>query len=141
MIGLAGCSGVGLVDNAPPGLDLETVSVARGDVMLKLLIENRNDHELLLTGIELTMMLDGLEIESRYWPLNMDIGPRNRESIDVALPATEELLERLARLDDGSLMSLPYQLDGELRVQESKNTRIDRRGFLHPVPGRPGHYR
>lgn len=141
LVSVAGCSNTRLVDNAPPGLDLEMVSVSQGDVLLRLLIDNRNDSELMLVGIELDMTLDDLEIEGQYWSLDMDVSPRNREPIELELPATTELLERLAQLDDGTAMSLRYHLRGELRVLEAKNSRINRRGFLHPVPGRPGQYR
>ncbi|MBY6204914.1 hypothetical protein [Halomonas denitrificans] len=129
------------VRSAPPGTDLDGVALEGDTLALRLLLDNRNDVPLALTGARLRLTLDSIELERREWPLDLVIGPRNREAIVLRLPASGAVQGRLAELDDGQRASLPYTLVGELQIAEQRDARIDRAGFLHPVPGRAGRYR
>lgn len=137
---LAGCGPV-QVRSAPPGTDLDGLSLEGDTLILRLLLDNRNDVPLVLAGARLGLSLDAIEIEAQEWPLDLVIGPRNREAIELRLPASGAIQGALTELDDGLRPSLPYTLDGELRIVDQRDARIDRGGFLHPVPGRPGRYR
>jgi len=137
---LAACGPV-QVRSAPPGTDLDGLVLEGDTLVLRLLVDNRNDVPLALAGARLRLTLDSIEVEAREWPLDLVIGPRNREAIVLRLPASGAVQGTLAELDEGRRASLPYSLVGELRIADKRDAKIDRTGFLHPVPGRPGRYR
>lgn len=140
LMGLAACGPIE-VRRAPPGSDLDGITVDGETLILKLLVDNRNDVPLTLSGAQLALTLDGVELEPRDWPMNLEIGPRGREALDLRLPASGAALGLLGELDDGDRTSLRYALEGELLIADGRDARVDRNGFLHPVPGRPGRYR
>ena len=140
LLGLTGCGPIE-VKRAPPGSDLDGVTIDGDTLILKVLVDNRNDVPLTLSGAQLKLTLGGIELEPREWPLNLEIAPRGRESLDLRLPASGTALGLLGELDAGDRPSLRYALDGRLQIADSRDARVKRNGFLHPVPGRPGRYR
>lgn len=137
---LAGCGPVE-VRSAPPGTELEGLAVDDGALVLRLFVDNRNDVPMQLSSANLSLELDGQSIGARDWPLTLQIGARNREPIELRLPATGAALGLLGELESGERRSLPYRLEGRLAIDGQRDARIERDGFLHPVPGRPGRYR
>ena len=140
LLAVGGC-GPMQVRSAPPGTELDGLTVDGETLVLRLLIDNRNDIPMPLTGARMVLTLDRLELEPREWPLTLVVGPRNREALELRLPASGAALGTLGEIDSGERSSLPYTLIGQLRIDEGRDARINRTGYLHPVPGRPGRYR
>ena len=140
LLGLTGC-GPAEVRSAPPGSDLDGVRVEGGMLVLRMIVINRNDVPLSLTGAALEVTLGRETLEPKQWPLSLDLGPRNREAVELQLPATESVLRALDALERGEREPLPYELVGRWTLAQGGDDRIRRNGFLHPVPGRPGRFR
>jgi hypothetical protein len=139
-LALAACGPVE-VRSAPPGSDLDGLRVEGDVLVLRMLIINRNDIPLTVTGAQLELTLGNETLDSRDWPLSLDLGPRNREAVELRLPATESVLRTLDALERGARDPLPYELIGRWTLAQGGDDRIRRNGFLHPVPGRPGRFR
>ncbi len=137
---LAGCGPLE-VRSAPPGSDLDGLRVDGDVLVLRMLVINRNDVPLALSGARLEVTLGGETLEARDWPLSLDLGPRNREAVELRMPATDAVLRALERLERGDRAPLPYELTGRWTLAQGGDERIRRTGFLHPVPGRPGRFR
>lgn len=140
---VAAASGCGPVEvrSAPPGTELDGLAVDGETLVLRVIIDNRNDVPMTIAGSRLGLTLDSIELEGRDWPLDVQIGPRGREAIDLQMPASGAALGLLGELDAGGRASLRYRLEGQLQIVDSRDIRVRRDGFLHPVPGRPGRYR
>ncbi|NKI34925.1 LEA type 2 family protein [Wenzhouxiangella sp. XN79A] len=140
LLTLAGCGPVE-VRSAPPGSDLDGVRIDGDTLVLRVLVVNRNDVPLALTGAALEVTLGSQTLEPQEWPLALVIGPRSREAVELRLAASDAVLGAFEALQRGERQPLAYELSGRWTSEGSRDGRIQRSGFLHPVPGRPGRFR
>jgi hypothetical protein len=140
LLALGGCGPVE-VRSAPPGSDLDGVAIDGDQLVLRLLLINRNDIPLTVDGVELDITLGAEERIQRNWPLALVLGPRNREAIELRLAVPPAVLAELNALERGERGPLEYALDGYWSLEGTRDGRIERSGYLHPVPGRPGRFR
>lgn len=133
---LNGC-GPREVRAVPPGVSLESVAVVDRRIEINLLIENRNDHVIVLHTSDVQMAFDDTLLFETVSSGSLDIGPRGRESLRIATEAYGEGLELLQSTETARA----YQLRGLLEFEDLRSYPLNLRGFLHPVPGQPGRYR
>ena len=139
---LAGCStGPRKVRAEPPGLQVENLAVEPPQVELGLILHNRNDHPITVTGARLTMRVEGELLLEEDWPLALDIGPRLRERVRREASARSDAVRRLENIMAERDASIAFLLTGELRIDGVDDTDRSLRGYLHPVPGQPGRFR
>jgi len=133
---LTACSTV-RVDSVEPGIDLESLTIQPSGLEINLLVENRNDQPILLQATALELSLDDRVILDLTAPLNLQIGPRGRESLVLTTtpkPGGQQALEAIEQ-------SAAYRMVGRLEFESLRTYRLEQEGFLHPVPGQPGRYR
>lgn len=140
LLTLAGCGPIE-VRSAPPGSDLDGLAIDGDELVLRMLLINRNDIPLRVDGIELDITFGNEALDGRSWSLTLDLPPRNREAIELRLPAPSAVLDELQALERGDRGPLAYTLDGRWSLDGSRDGEIERSGYLHPVPGRPGRFR
>lgn len=139
---LAACgSGPRVITGAAPGVLLESLDTNSGNVRLRLIATNHNDRSMHLHHLRLHAEVDGADLFDREWPLDLDIGARGRERLNLETAALEAGLEKLRTLPESNRMRISYRLRGEATFDRNRVDAIDRSGFLHPVPGRPGRFR
>ena len=139
---IAACStGPRKVRSEPPGLQVENLALERSRVELGLILHNRNDHPIAVTGAQLTMRVEGELLFEENWTLALDIGPRLRERVRLDAAAGEDAVGRLKEIAAERDASISYRLTGELRIDGADDSERSVRGFLHPVPGQPGQFR
>ena len=133
---LIGC-GAREVRSIPPGVSLESVTIIDQRIELNLLIENRNDHVIVLHTSDLRMSFEDTQLFETVWSSTLDIDPRGRESLRITTDADSEGLDLL----QGTETARAYRLRGLLQFEDLSSYPLNLRGFLHPVPGQPGRYR
>ncbi|MGK7294928.1 MAG: LEA type 2 family protein [Candidatus Wenzhouxiangella sp. M2_3B_020] len=139
---LAACStGPRKVRSEPPGLQVENLALEPSRVELGLILHNRNDHPITVTGAQLTMRVEGELLLDEDWPLALDIGPRLREHVRLEASARGDAVRRLENIMAERDASIAFRLTGELRIDGIDDSGRSVRGFLHPVPGQPGQFR
>ena len=137
----SGCGGVRGISGADPFVHLDSLARDGMNLTVELLVSNLNDQPLHLSGARLQARLDDKTLFMSQWPLDVEIAARGRERIRLEVTGGLAGLEALDELTGGARVSLPYRLDGELFHDRGRSTEVDRRGFLHRVPGQPGRYR
>jgi len=125
------------ITSVAPSIALESVEVDDQDLILNLLIENRNDNTIFLTSAQLALFLEDTLVFDVIWSTSLDISPRGRESIIVSVEAEPAGIEALQSIKTSGA----YQLEGELEFESLNKHSVEVRGFLHPVPGQAGRYR
>lgn len=139
---VAACSaGPKTVRLAPPGLEIESVHLDGDRARIIVLLHNRNDHPVMIDRAHLVMLIDESELFNAEWQIDLDVGPRNRERVPLEAPVRQPAAGMLAALDDSTRPNLAYTLKSELSIRNQSDTRGKQDGYLHPVPGQPGHYR
>ncbi|MEM7052974.1 MAG: hypothetical protein AAF446_00355, partial [Pseudomonadota bacterium] len=132
---LNGC-GSREVRSVPPGLSLESVTIVDRQVRVNLLVENRNDHLIMLQSADLIMRLGETVLFENASPRTLEIDPRGRESLQMMLNVNFDGLDQLQRIET----SQAYELEGKLQFENLRDYPLRLRGFLHPVPGQPGRF-
>lgn len=139
---LAGCaSGPREIRLEPPTLLVESLRVEDGMAYFRLLVHNRNDHDVFLESAAIAMRIDDAELFNAAWQLDLDIGPRGRELVRLDAPALPVAAKRLAALAQSSGANVRFAMTSEIAIQGQRDAEIEQDGFLHPVPGQPGHFR
>lgn len=139
---LAGCaSGPREIRLEPPTLLVESLRVEDGMAYFRLLVHNRNDHDLFLESAAIAMRIDDAELFNAAWQLDLDIGPRGRELVSLDAPAFPIAAEVLSALGQSSGANVRFAMSSEIAIEGQRDAEIRQDGFLHPVPGQPGHFR
>lgn len=135
------CGGPRVVTGKPPWIDVDGLVMEGASVTLALRVGNPNDRGIHLAGYRLRGRLDEQELFSTDGSLDIDVSARGRERVEIRLDPAAPGLARLRELDDGERTSMPFRLEGEIRIDDSRNLDVNYRTYLHPAPGRPGHFR
>lgn len=125
----------------PPSLQVESLRIENGTVYFRLLLHNRNDHDLYLSEAAVAMRIDGTELFNAAWQLDLDMGPRGRELVSLDAPALPDAAERVLADAGRDEAGVPFELSSEIVIEGQRDAEIGQNGFLHPVPGQPGEFR
>ncbi|MEX0916235.1 MAG: hypothetical protein WD397_00770 [Wenzhouxiangellaceae bacterium] len=139
---LAGCSaGPRQIRLEPPTLLVESLRVDDDLVHFRLLVHNRNDHDLYLESAAMAMRVDDTELFNAAWELDLKISPRGRELVSLDAPAMPIAAEILLTLAQSRGANVRFELSSEISIEGQRDAKIGQEGFLYPVPGQPGHFR
>ena len=75
------------------------------------------------------------------WGIDLDIPAGGFERVELQLDATPGGTALLQALEEKTLNSLPYRLDGNVESPDEGVLEFSREGFIYTVPGRPGQFR
>ncbi|MDX1625440.1 MAG: hypothetical protein R3323_02895 [Wenzhouxiangellaceae bacterium] len=137
---LAACGPLGVVDKAPPGIELDRLEVDGDRAAVHLLVHNRNDIAMALSAVRLEFSVAGDELLSAERSRALEIGVRGREPLEIAAPARRAALRALEPGSDRS-ERVAFTMTGTLTLEGQADRDFTVEGFLHPVPGRPGTWR
>lgn len=135
------CGGPRVVTGKSPWIDLDGLIMEGSSVTLALRVGNPNDRSVRIAGYRLHGRLDEQELFTATGSLDIEVSARGRERVEIRLDPAAPGLARLQALQDGERPSMPFRLEGEIRVHDSRNLDVNYRTYLHPAPGRPGHFR
>lgn len=138
----AACTTRGVqVQSEPPTLHLESLALSDARAHLALLVHNPNDHPVRLRGAALSLRVDGAELLSDDWPLDLEVSPRGNERLRLETGARTQTSRRLLERGGARDANIGYTLSAELRVDGLDNVAGELSDYLHPVPGQPGQFR
>jgi len=139
---LAGCaSGPHEIRLEPPTVDVESLRVENDTVYFRVLMHNRNDHELFIESAAMAMRIDAAGLFDSAWQLDLDIAPRGRELVSLDAPAMPIAAELLEAIQGSPGASVQFALSGKIVIEGQGDAELEREGFLYPVPGQPGQFR
>lgn len=139
---LAACSGnLREVLGEPPQVSIDGLERVADEVILGLAIRNVNDQALDLDAVSVTVTLDGRALAAGERVLALTISPRGRESLHLTLAADPAGLERLESLAAGEVQRLPWTLEADLALSNSRDRETEAEGWLYRVPGQPNRFR
>lgn len=135
------CGGPHKVTGKSPWVEVDGLSLDGSSLSLTMVVGNPNDRGIHLTGYRLRGLLDEKVLFLHNGTLDIDVSARGRERLEIPLESDPAGLERLQVLDAGERASLPFRLEGEIRIDDQRDHDIGYRSYLHRAPGRPGHFR
>ncbi len=139
-LALAACGG-GLVRGQPPLVGISALQLGGGQIQSLVHLHNPNDIEMEVDRVEMSMTLGEADLGQRSNRPAIRIHPNGTEEIRFDFPADDLARRKLAQLESGERNSIPYTIDGRVFDSEGKAEKFSQRGYLYPVPGRPGQFR
>lgn len=150
MLILGGCGpGMREIRGELPLVRIEGLMVEGDEVILNIGLRNVNDSSLALRRVRVALMVEGqLLVDAEAQP-QINISARGRDVITIRGIAQATGLELLSRRfgrpgEHGAASAAPnasWTLSLTLIDDRERESETRASGFLHPVPGRPGHFR
>jgi LEA14-like dessication related protein len=139
LLALAGCSGPPKISGQNPVIALDSMTIDRQGLTVRVRISNVNDFSQSLEDLSLELALAGFDPQRSRQPLqSVQVAATGREPLDFQFSLQPELRAALGRLDRGELERLPWTL----RLIRGENRELSTAfGFLFPVPGQAGRFR
>ena len=91
--------------------------------------------------IEITVRVEQAELTSYHEDFKLMIGANSTEVIEVEQFPDALVKDLLVSLQDGEIPSLPFRLEGRVNTEEDGFLQFKHKGYLYPVPGKPGQFR
>ena len=135
-----GC-GPKVIKGRPPLISISGMSLSGDRLTTVFDISNQNGIPMTINSTVIEVRVETTEL-TRY---------EARDKLLIDANSTEEVREShgvdsftrtvLASLDSGELKSLSFDLEGRVNTAEDGILRSELKGYLYPVPGKPGHFR
>ncbi|MCA1779127.1 MAG: hypothetical protein LC637_07040 [Xanthomonadaceae bacterium] len=150
LIALSGCgSGAREIRGELPLIRFEGLIVEASEVRLAIGLRNVNDRSLALRRLKAVLKVeDELLLETETRP-QIEISARGREVVTLRGSGQREglrlLTQRFAPTPGSELPAnagnAAWTMELILTDERERESAANASGFLHPVPGRPGHFR
>jgi len=140
---LCASCGSNIVRGESPVIRITELSHGDDNIELQLSMRNLNGVDLNVQSIDFRLTVDDNKEELIVYsgPVAINITANGIESWSVEAAESEAGKSLLDKLENGELMSLPYQLKGSIGSKDDGTMRFEYDGHLYPLPGRPGHFR
>lgn len=130
-----------VIKGRPPFISISGMGLAEDRLSADFDIRNQNGIPMSISTIDITVTVNDVELTRENRAFDLVVGANSTEEIRVdELPDdfTRELLESL---QEGEVKSLPFDLNGSVMTVEDGRLRFEQKGYLYPVPGKPGQFR
>ena len=104
-------------------------------------VSNQNGELMEINGVEIRVQLDNTELTRYNENYNLTIGANSTEDVTVEQLPDASTQKLLTALENGELISLPFDLEGRVNTVADGYLKFRNKGHLYPVPGRPGQFR
>lgn len=139
-LALGACVSAGVRGHAP----FATINALKLDglaVELDLGLRNPNSAPLLIRHIEFSIRVEDTSLAVYKAASQASVLANGVENLRFQLHATPEGAALLSGLERGERASLAFTLKGVMTTEDKMELKLDREGYLYPVPGRPGQFR
>ena len=141
LLGCCASCGSNVIEGRPPFIGISAMQLAGEKLSADFRISNQNDVAMTIQAIDITIMINEVELVRENRALQLSIDANSAEEVQV-----EELPEAFTRdllrsLESGAVNNLPFSLEGRVRTLEDGYLQFEQKGHLYPVPGKPGSFR
>jgi hypothetical protein len=104
-------------------------------------ISNQNGVAMNIDAFEVTVRVKSNELTRHQRRDALLIDPNSTEEVSHAETASDFTRNLLRSLENGTLDSVAFDLQGHAQTREDGRLDFEQRGYLYRVPGRPGQFR
>lgn len=133
-----------VIKGRSPFISISGMSLTESKLSTDFDIRNQNGIPMTIDKIDkidITVTVNDVDFARENRSFDMIIGANSAEQVHVEeLPdaGRQALLESLEK---GEVKSLPFDLKGRVHTVEDGYLTFEQKGYLYPVPGRPGDFR
>jgi len=130
-----------VIKGRPPFISISGMSLVDDRLSADFDIRNENDVPMTIDMIDITVTVNDVELTRENRDFDLPVGANSAEKVHVEELPDEFKRSLLESLGNGEVKSLPFDLKGRVRTLEDGVLSFDHKGFLYPVPGKPGYFR
>jgi len=130
-----------VIEGRPPFISISGMSQVEDRLEVEFDIRNQNGIPMTIDQVDITVAVNDIQLARDKRTVDLLIGANSVEHINVEGspdPGRRSLLESL---ESGEVNSLPFDLMGKVHTVEDGYLSFEHKGYLYPVPGKPGHFR
>lgn len=137
------CSACGpsIIRGQPPFISISSLNLGEQKMTAVFNISNQNGEPMEINGVEIRVQLDNTELTRYNENFNLTIDANSTEDVTVDQLPDASTQKLLTALENGELISLPFDLEGRVNTVADGYLKFSNKGHLYPVPGRPGQFR
>jgi LEA14-like dessication related protein len=130
-----------VIKGRAPFISISGMSMAESMLSVAFDIRNQNGVPMTIDMIDITVTTDGAELTRENRAYDLIVGANSAERVLVEKQPDRERQALLKSLESGEVKSLPFDLKGRVRTVEDGYLSFEQKGYLYPVPGKPGDFR
>jgi LEA14-like dessication related protein len=137
------CSACGprIIRGRPPFISIASLALQNDQLSAAFNISNQNGEPMEIDGIDIQVVIEEAELTRYNSDFSLTVGANSVEEVLVEQLPDEFTQKLLSSLESGDVNSLPFQLEGQVSTLADGMLRFKNKGYLYPVPGKPGHFR
>jgi LEA14-like dessication related protein len=130
-----------IIKGRPPFISISGMSLVDEKLSADFDIRNQNGVPMTIDMIDITVKVNDVELARDNRDFDLVIGANSAEEVHVEELPDEFTRSLLDSLDSGEVKSLGFDLKGRVHTLEDDYLSFAHKGYLYPVPGKPGYFR
>ena len=130
-----------IIKGRPPFISISGMSLIEGKLSADFDIRNQNGVPMTIDMIDITVKVNDVELTRENRDFDLAIGANSAEEIHVEELPDDFTRSLLDSLGSGEVKSLAFDLNGKVHTLEDSYLSFAHKGYLYPVPGKPGYFR
>ena len=130
-----------VIKGRPPFISISGMGLVEDKLSADFDIRNQNGVPMTIDRIDITVKVNDVELTRENRDFDLMIGANSAEEVHVEELPDEFTRSLLDSLDQGDVKSLPFDLAGKVHTVEDGDLSFAHKGYLYPVPGKPGYFR
>ena len=135
------CGTQSVITGRPPFVYLSGMSLVQDTLSADFDIRNENGLPMNIDRVDITMSVNDVELARKNGSFTLLVDANSTEQVHVESLPDRFKRELLESLEGGEVKSLPFDLKGKVHTLEDGDLSFSHKGYLYPVPGKPGHFR
>ena len=130
-----------IIKGRPPFISISGMSLIEGKLSADFDIRNQNGVPMTIDMSDITVKVNDVELTRENRDFDLAIGANSAEEINVEELPDDFTRSLLDSLGSGEVKSLAFDLKGKVHTLEDSYLSFAHKGYLYPVPGKPGYFR
>ena len=130
-----------IIKGRPPFISISGMSLVEERLSADFDIRNQNGVPMTIDMIDIMVEVNDVELTRENRNFDLAIGANSAEEIHVEELPDDFTRSLLDSLDSGEVKSLAFDLNGKVHTLEDSYLSFAHKGYLYPVPGKPGYFR
>lgn len=130
-----------VISGRPPFIRISGMSLVDEKLSADFDISNQNGVPMTISMIDIRVRINDVELTRENREFQLAISANSTEEVHVEELPDDFTRNLLNSLGSGELKSLAFDLDGRVNTVEDGYLSFEQKGYLYPVPGKPGFFR
>jgi hypothetical protein len=138
---LATACGPERIEGRPPFVSIAYMALESDQLTADFDIRNENEVPMTVNAVEVSVTVENSKLVTHRGNPGLEIGASSSERVHVEHRPDDVTRTMLEELQSGKRKSLAFDVTGNVQSTQDGRLEFAHRGYLYPMPGRPGEFR